>query len=213
MQTPLRNLEAEIARLRGLYRTSVLSYGRTQRELRKEMYAEGYDRDVPVLADPNDPDSVIANNAYAFLNRMNSQFPRYLRETIFVRLISALEVFIVNVTRELFLHRRDMFHTNEKIEGSSRDTQQSAHNNPLTVGKLDSLGGLAAEFPHDWLTDSMTQSTSITIRMQPTERLSTQRLWRYERIEQQLLGSGAYESSSSRACWLSLNRLGRTTPR
>jgi hypothetical protein len=79
--------------------------------------------------DPNDTwyldgessDSTTSTNPYVFIRMIQSQYPRYLRETIFVRLISALEVYLIDAIRDLFLHRQDLFHSNTRIEISQRE--------------------------------------------------------------------------------------------
>jgi hypothetical protein len=65
---------------------------------------------------PCDPGTEVASSHYIFLNRLKSQFPRYIRETIFVRLISTFEVFLVDLVRDVFMHRTDLFQSTNVIE-------------------------------------------------------------------------------------------------
>jgi hypothetical protein len=57
----------------------------------------------------------VADSHYEFINHNKSQMPRYAREVIFVRLISTLEVFLVDLVRDLFLHDTSLFHDHKKI--------------------------------------------------------------------------------------------------
>lgn len=109
---PLQKLMTEIRRLRSLYFTSVYSLQKAQQDLQFQLMQGKINPKDPVLLNPSNPESVeLAGNAYALLTKMKQQFRRYLRETIFVRLISSLEVYFIDVLREIFLERRDLFHT------------------------------------------------------------------------------------------------------
>lgn len=57
---------------------------------------------------------LISTNYYSLINALNSRYPRYARETVLVRLISTFEVFLVDVVRDLFMHRPDLFHDQKK---------------------------------------------------------------------------------------------------
>src|SRR5204862_1595218 len=70
-----------------------------------------------VLFDNKDLEShELLRGAHNFLHKVKTQFPRYLREAIFVRLISALEVFLIDSVRDIFLARRDLFYSADKVE-------------------------------------------------------------------------------------------------
>lgn len=114
-----RKIEIEIARLNTLYATTLYSFRESAKVIKRGIKSGDLDPQAPITLDIQDPDAKpIANNAYHFLNKIDSQFPRYLRETIFVRLISALEVFLIDVIREVFLARRDLFHSEDRIQFS-----------------------------------------------------------------------------------------------
>ncbi len=80
-QSPLKKLETELSRLRALYFTSIYSYTQSAKDIRRQIHTGKLDPKQPLLLDSSDPDSIVANHAYAFLSRTRSQFPRYLRET------------------------------------------------------------------------------------------------------------------------------------
>ena len=108
---PLIKLDNEINRLHELYQTSVFSYRDSARSLTRKINSKEIQPSDPIdltlLGIPGEP---VARNAYSLRTRLNSVFPKYLRELIFVRIISALEVFLADVVREIFLSRRDLFH-------------------------------------------------------------------------------------------------------
>jgi hypothetical protein len=70
------------------------------------------DPSLPVFL-PSEPEVKIAGNHYELLQRLKSQFPRYVRETIFVRLVTTLEVFLVDLAREILMSRIDLLQTKE----------------------------------------------------------------------------------------------------
>jgi len=57
----------------------------------------------------------VTDSHYDFIGQIKSQMPRYAREIIFVRLVSTLEVFLVDLVRDLFVHDSALFHDQKKI--------------------------------------------------------------------------------------------------
>jgi hypothetical protein len=126
-----KKFSVEIARIRSLYVTALHSFQKTAKSLLTEIQKGNVDPRQPYSIHLESPAaSFTAINAYMFSKKLTSQFPRYLRETLLVRLISALEVFLIARIRELFLARRDLFHSDQRVE--------------FAVGEL-----LAAESPTD----------------------------------------------------------------
>jgi hypothetical protein len=115
--TSLRRIEIEIVRLRLLYLTTRYSYDKTTENIIKSIKAGELDPQSFVLFDDHDlePHEVL-RGAHNLLHKLKTQFPKFLRETIFVRLISALEVFLIDAVRDIFLARRDLFQSGNKIE-------------------------------------------------------------------------------------------------
>jgi hypothetical protein len=111
--SPLGRFEAEVERLRSLYETTQYSYNEAARILLGQIRSKSIDPIKPFNFRPgeNAKDSV---NAYAVIRRLKGAFPKYLRETILIRVISSLEVFLLDMVREVFLARRDLFHSNER---------------------------------------------------------------------------------------------------
>jgi hypothetical protein len=67
------------------------------------------------LADFYDHDRV-ASNADSFRRNNKSIFPKHVQEILFVRVISVLEVFLVDCVQEIFLARRDLFRRDDRLE-------------------------------------------------------------------------------------------------
>lgn len=57
----------------------------------------------------------VADSHFDFINKSRAQMPRYAREVVFVRLISTLEVFLVDLVRNLFVHDTSLFHDHRKM--------------------------------------------------------------------------------------------------
>ena len=113
--TPLRRFQTESARLKSLYVAAQYSYGQSARDLTRRIKAGEVDPREPVkLTSGQLHEAGVDVNAFALLRRMETQFPKYLRETVFVRLISSLEVFLLDVVREIFLERRDLFQADNR---------------------------------------------------------------------------------------------------
>jgi hypothetical protein len=102
-----------------LYYSSLYSFRQRTQEINAAIKSKVLDPKSPIILTlVSDQRVEVAKSAYAFLSKNKSQFPRYLRETIFVRLISALEVFLIDIIKEIFIARRDLFHTDQTIEFS-----------------------------------------------------------------------------------------------
>jgi hypothetical protein len=113
----LHKLETEVTRLKFLYLTTLYSYNQSAEVIHKKIHSGEQDQRISIFSRQYETGSELQyNNSYIFLHKIKSQFPRYLRETIFVRLISALEVFLIDIVREVFLLRRDLFYTEQKIQ-------------------------------------------------------------------------------------------------
>lgn len=86
-----RKVRTEISRLKRLYSTSVFSFRESACALSDKISKKEINphEPVPAIKDTSE-DIILASNAFALMNQLKKQFPRYLRETIFVRLISTL---------------------------------------------------------------------------------------------------------------------------
>ncbi len=98
-----------------MYFTARFSFEETGKLVKSQIHKSEINPKDPIHIKIDDKNYIIAQDGYTFLRQTKWQFPRYLRETILVRLISALEVFLIEVARELFLHRRDIFFSDRQI--------------------------------------------------------------------------------------------------
>ena len=62
---------------------------------------------------------VVAEGAADLRRKLRNTYPQYLREILLVRAISALEVFLVDTVREVFIKRPDFFPKGKQLELSS----------------------------------------------------------------------------------------------
>jgi hypothetical protein len=117
-----RTFYSELNRLRSLYLVATYAFHSTSRNLRANIKTGTEDAKQPITARHSSLGEVeIAPNAYALWRRLDKQYPRYLREALFVRLISSFEVFLVQSIREVFLVRRDLFHSDKRLDISYQE--------------------------------------------------------------------------------------------
>jgi hypothetical protein len=97
-----RIFRLEFNRLFRLYDNSIYAY----QLARKKIYSDidtniiNYENDISFVSFEGNEFKI--SKAISFAHRMKGQYPRYLRELIFVRLISALETFFVDAIKESF---------------------------------------------------------------------------------------------------------------
>jgi hypothetical protein len=108
----LTKLESEITRLETLYFVSTITYKREA----KDRYRKSGGIDRPVEFKTSEWKREVAHNAGHFKAMVDGVLPKTLRETIFVRLVSALEVFHVDVVRAIYALRRDLLQRESTIE-------------------------------------------------------------------------------------------------
>lgn len=104
------NFQTEFAHLEMLHASTLFAYD--EAILRTTQKAkEGYiDKKEPVFRTLSGGNEFkLANNLKALHNKYKNSFRTILRETIFVRAISVLEVFLIDTVREIFLARKDLF--------------------------------------------------------------------------------------------------------
>jgi hypothetical protein len=106
-------LDAEISRLETLYYVSTILYGKEMRAKYKQSSAR---QALPVIFKSAAWEREVAHNAGHFRVIVEKILPRDLRETIFVRMVSALEVFFTDMVREVYASRRDLLQRKGPIE-------------------------------------------------------------------------------------------------
>jgi hypothetical protein len=106
----------ELRRLEAMVAATQYSFDRVRKDLKSQTLKKKPDKNtkIKLLAGK---DTLIESSYYGFYNGLKNSYPRYARETIFVRLVSTLEVFLVDVIRDLYLNRLDLFHDqNKRVE-------------------------------------------------------------------------------------------------
>ncbi len=106
--------QTEFANLEILHAATLFSYDEAilhTKQRAKRGANEGYiDRSEPVFRKLSGGNEFkLANNLKALHKKYKQSFRTILRETIFVRAISVLEVFLIDTLREIYLARKDLF--------------------------------------------------------------------------------------------------------
>lgn len=108
--------QMEIKRLRRIYHATQYSFNEVSSlisEKLKEDVNYGYTR---LSIKHENEDSTITNTIFEFKSKLKSQYPRYLRELIFIRIISAFEVFLIDSIREIFKSNKEPFKNDNILE-------------------------------------------------------------------------------------------------
>lgn len=106
-------ISTELRRLRILALASRFAFETTKTVVRARIHSGTIDPKQPVTI-KSDSKVIVSDTHYHLLNKLQFQIPRYVRETVFVRIISTLEVFLVDVIRDIFLHRTDLFYSQNR---------------------------------------------------------------------------------------------------
>ena len=113
--------KADLKWLERLYAGSLQAYDEARQRIQTRL-ADGeigessaFERILPGASEP----VPIAQDPYLFQRYLRIDFPRRFREILFVRLISVVEVYLVDALRELFLSRRDLFKRDESVSIST----------------------------------------------------------------------------------------------
>jgi hypothetical protein len=106
---------SEVSLLESLYFASRYSADVAARELRNGKADGSLDLAEPIHT-VDTIEEYDAPNGYAVHKYLRRHYLKSLREVILVRLVSTLEVFLVDTVEHLFFSRKDLFSRNEKIE-------------------------------------------------------------------------------------------------
>ena len=114
----LKKFYAEMEQLEILHLGTLYAYDQTVRSLQNEIQIGSRKSNEPITRTlaPNYKYERVASNAAALRRKLKSEFPKILRETILIRIISALEVFLIDSLREIFLARKDLFMREDRLE-------------------------------------------------------------------------------------------------
>lgn len=130
-----KNFKEEMHKIELLYAGSVNSYWQNKLRNSERIESGFIKEDDPIYYEQGKSFRVtISTNKQEFDQLMKVELPQVLRETIFIRLISILENFFMELIKELFATRKDLFQTNERIEYSqgellSFESLSSLHTN------------------------------------------------------------------------------------
>lgn len=114
-----KKFRRELRRLVTLYNAVVHAFERAEKDLKKKVYNtdEEYDPKTTVYLDQIESDLyLISGNSYELLNCYKNRFRRYIREVLIIRIVSTLEVFLIETLREIFLSRKDLFQNGKVID-------------------------------------------------------------------------------------------------
>lgn len=103
-----------------IYNGSVQSYNHYYAFLKEHLYDQGNNRKI-YLNDKSEEVFFVANSKYDYLRKLEKSYGKYLREILLTRLISNLEVFLINIIKEIFLQRKDLFYKGKLIEFSQNE--------------------------------------------------------------------------------------------
>ncbi len=118
----LKKFDLEMAHLEKLYWGTMYAYDQVERKITNDIEfnllspKSPIARTLPPGISGYHRFNAITRTVEGIRQELKGEFPRHLRETLFVRAISTLEVFLIDVVREIFLARKDLFHRDELVE-------------------------------------------------------------------------------------------------
>jgi len=112
-ERPIVSFQKELAHLKGFYATVQHSFRAVAAEMAGEI---DNGRSVSLQSLRLNSAVTYSTKLKTLLNKMDADYPQTLRDLLLVRIISALEVFLIRSIRAVFLARRDLFHAESKIE-------------------------------------------------------------------------------------------------
>jgi len=114
---PQSTFNREIRRLISLYNAALYAFPEKAKSLSKEIHTGKVPGNEKIYLNDNPlPQFLIANNGFELVHKLKSGYSKTLREILIIRAISALEVLLIDLIRETFLHKKYLFHTGQKIE-------------------------------------------------------------------------------------------------
>ncbi|MFA6999794.1 MAG: hypothetical protein WC241_01625 [Candidatus Paceibacterota bacterium] len=111
-----RRFDLEIKRLEKLYFLSIFSFLEARKNVLSDIKAGNIKNNDPfkIILDNNRTINIDGDIRH-HMDRLKSQAPRYLRELIFVRAISALEVFLIDTVKEISSITSEPFKSDDEI--------------------------------------------------------------------------------------------------
>lgn len=106
-----RVFKLEVRRLEKLYDNSIYAYRVTRDSIYESIKSHQIDYNDPVVFNSFDGNEFKIGNAQSTAHNYRLQHPRYLRELIFIRLISALEIFLIDSLKDSLTSEKRMLET------------------------------------------------------------------------------------------------------
>ena len=122
-------LRLEATRILRAYDTSLFAYRLAAASIASDLRSGRRKRDEPVAVDGSPTLQRLANSPVELRDRLRDQLPPYIRQVLFIRLISALEVFLVQSVRDVLLAHPELLAKQEQL--------------PLTYSDLARTGSLS----------------------------------------------------------------------
>jgi hypothetical protein len=110
----LKQFRFDHRRLRKLYRVTALAYDFAAAELQNRLDGGAIQADTPIFSDGER----IARSPHELVRRLPKAYSAALREALLVRLVSILEVFLVDAIQEVFYRSREAFKFGREIRFS-----------------------------------------------------------------------------------------------
>jgi len=120
------NFTREIRRLRALYNATLFAFPDKGKEIHSLIYSGEIDPQDKVYLNNNvDEKYYLAGNSYEFADKLKTGYIKTLKEVTFIRAISALEVLLIDLMKQIFLSKKYLFHSGQKIEFSQSELLSS----------------------------------------------------------------------------------------
>ncbi|MFZ2763481.1 MAG: hypothetical protein WAX80_00370 [Minisyncoccia bacterium] len=130
-----RLFRLEFSRLHKLYDSSINAYQVTREVIYTKIKSGELKPDEPISFKSYEGNIFKISRAQSSAHNLRVQHPRYLRELIFIRLISAFEIFVIDSFKEAFL-------LNKKLLNSNVDSiLEISENEFLSYGSIDEALG------------------------------------------------------------------------
>ncbi len=113
-----RVFSAELKRIEQLSLITPFAFGATRAALVQSVRDKKLDLDQEIMIDGEAGERLPVKQ---FLHRLDSQAPRYQRELLFTRLISALEVYLIDLIREMATSVPNVFESDDHLDVSRRE--------------------------------------------------------------------------------------------
>jgi len=107
--------DIEMQNLESLHAATLFAYDQTVERIKERIKQKYVKASEPIQRTlSKEYTYTLADNARSLRAKYRKQFRKHLRETLFVRAISILEVFLIDTLRQVFVARMDLLHREER---------------------------------------------------------------------------------------------------